>query len=135
MKTILKVSKISKEDMLNHIDQGYNPSVWDEKIKSYLKYRNVQFYTREKSDGYNYMRFYVSYIVDGLYIFKQFNAYHSVLSGRGFCKVTIDEDGNVDKFLFTDSNGNEGYAENCNENRKMFADSLTPRGIMVSNCI
>jgi len=105
MKTNLKVTKISTEDMLNHSDQEYNPKVWKESITRYMGYTKCQFYFIAPDGIYSYTRFFVSYIADGIYFFSNFSAYSGSLTNNGFCKVHIDENGEVYKFMFYDHDG------------------------------
>lgn len=137
MKTSIKLKPISIDEMLNNKeDSSYNVSTWKNSVNRYAKYDKCQFYTVPKEPGvFDYNRFYVSYVAEGIYFFKEWRAFSSSLTSNGFCKVVIDFEGNVEKYLFKDINGKEGYAENCEANRKMFRNSLTPNNIMVSNCI
>ena len=135
MVTDLKLTKISVEDLLNHPDKEYNITEWENKINRIKFYPKCQFYFIAPNEVYSYTRFFVSYVAEGIYFFSNFDAYSSILSNNGFCKVSIDENGQVWKYLFLDKNGKEGYAQNCSINRKMFKNNLAPRGIMVSNDI
>ena len=128
----LILKKVTLDEMLAHPDKEYNPSVWLEKMSNYPK---CQFYLIPPDDIYSYTRFYVSYIADGIYFFSNFSAYSGTLTNNGFCKVYIAQDGQVWKHLFRNDKGEEGYADNVEHNRKCFRELLTPRGIMVSNCI
>lgn len=135
MKTSLVIAPISVEEMLNRPEQEYNPQIWKEKVKRFSTYDKCQFYVIEPDEHYSYARFYASYVGDGIYFFSEFNAFHSCLSNNGFCKVQVLPNGEVHKFLFSDSTGKEGYAENCKANRQTWKDYYTPRNIMISNCI
>ena len=136
MEANLKLTKLTVQEMLDRPEQAYNPSIWKAWVLRYAKCKQIQFYVVEKSkeSGYDYARFFCSYIASGIYLFNQFSAFSACLSNAGFCKVQIDENGNVNKFLFKDSSGKEGYAENCKANRESFKQ-LTSLGIMVSTCI
>ena len=137
MKTNLTVIKISSDEMIDSIDGSYNISIWNKRVNDYLKFKNVQFYYADKVAGvYDYKRFFVSYITpENLFFFNEFNAFSASLTNNGFCKVSIDENGDVHTELFKSAAGKEGYAENCKENRRLFALTLTPINVMVSNCI
>ena len=137
MKTNLKVTKITVEEMLLRPEKAYNPSIWEKRVKDYAAYPKCQFYVIEKdgTKNYDYARFFCSYIADGLYFFSDFSAFSSGISNNGFCKVSILENGDVIKTLFKDSTGKEGYAENCPKNRDSFRKTLTPYNVMISNNI
>ena len=134
MNANLKVTKITVEEMLNRPEQDYNPAVWKKQVLNYAKSEKIQFYVTEKGkgSGYEYSRFWASYITsDGVYLFNSFSAFSGSLTNHGFCRAIIREDGVVEKFLFKNDKGEEGYAENCPANRKLFMKS----GILVSTSI
>lgn len=141
MQTKLRLTKISVQDMLARPEQEYNPTIWKDRVLNLPRnYKDCQFYVIEpdKESGYSYARFYVSYLyeAENLHFFREFDAFHSCLSNNGFCKVNIDENGFVHKFLFVDfATGKEGYAENTKENRKKIGLHVTPNGYMISNDI
>lgn len=130
-----KIKAITLSDMLNRQEQSYNPATWKERVERMTNYDKLQFYVIEADDVFSYARFFASYVADGIYFFNKFSAFSSSITNNGFCKVTIDNEGNVYKHLFKDATGKEGYAENCKSNRLSFAKDLTPIGVMVSNCI
>src|ERR1035437_5624817 len=79
--TNIKLTAVSSEEMLNNnSDNQYNPRVWTESVKRFLKYEKCQFYFVPKDEHFSYNRFYVSYIADGLYFFSQWNAFFSSLT-------------------------------------------------------
>ena len=128
----LKVTKITVEEMLARPEQSYNPPIWESKVLRYAESKDIQFYVTEKGNGYAYARFWCTYRTrEGLYFFNTFTAFSASLTNHGFCKVFIGEDGVVEKFLFNNVKGEEGYAENCPANRKIFMKL----GILVSNVI
>lgn len=135
METNLFVTRISVEEMLNRSEKSYNPKEWERKVNSYALLPKAQFYVAEKNDAYQYARFYISYIFNGIYFFSEFHGFMSSLSSNGFCKVQISSDGEVYKSLFASKDGKEVYAENCEANRELFRKHLTPLGVMVSNCL
>jgi hypothetical protein len=131
MLTGIKITKTTPEEMLAHPEQAYNPQTWKNRVNDYLKPPKCQFYTRLNGTN-SWTEFYVSYVSDGLYFLKEFHAFHSCISNAGFCKVYIMEDGTVGKIMFKGADGKEGYAENCEANRKSFRKCLTPNNVMVS---
>jgi len=133
-KVILKVSPISVADMLQRKEKEYNASIWEAKVQSMSRYDKCQFYVKEPGEGYDYARFYVTYVAEGIYFFSNFSAFSSSISNNGFCRVTIYKEGNVFKSLFTNASGKTGYAENSKGNRESFKN-LTRLGIMVSSHI
>ncbi|MEI6752364.1 MAG: hypothetical protein WCK78_04280 [Paludibacter sp.] len=137
METGLKLTKISVEEMLLRKEQAYNPKVWKQAIQRYSEYPKCQFYLIEPEKNYSYTRFFVSYVCQGIYFFSDFSAFSACLSNNGFCEVSIDEEGNVYKYLFTGANGKTGYAENTRENRAQFRrmNSAIEKGFMVCNSL
>jgi hypothetical protein len=132
MNANLKVTKITVEEMLNRPEQDYNPAIWKKQVLNYAASKDIQFYVTEKGNGYDYARFWASYRTsDGLYFFNTFSAFSGSLTNNGFCRVIIREDGTVEKFLFKNDKGQEGYADNCPANRKLF----TRTGVLVSTVI
>lgn len=136
MKTNLKVSKITVDEMLNRSERDYNPQVWRERINSMTKYDKLQFYVIEADEKvYKYARFFASYVADGIYFFSDWSAYSSGISNNGFCKVYIDENNDVHKMLFRVRDNEEVYAANNKQNRQIFREKLTPYGVMVCNSL
>jgi hypothetical protein len=135
METNLKVTKVSLDEMMTRPEKEYNPAIWEAKVKRMFTYPKIQFYVIEKDNVFQYARFYASYIADGIYFFSEWNAFMASLTDRGFCAVNIKEDGTVVKTLFRDASGKEGYVSNDKHNRDLFRKNLTPRNIMVTNCL
>jgi hypothetical protein len=132
MNANLKVTKITVEEMLARPEQDYNPQIWKRRVLDYAGSKDIQFYVTEKGNGYEYSRFWASYITsDGVYLFNSFSAFSGSLTNNGFCRAIIREDGVVEKFLFKNDKGQEGYADNCPANRELFMKS----GILVSTSI
>jgi len=129
----MKLSLLSVDEMLNRPEKGFNPQIWKERINRLKDFEKIQFYVIESDKVYSYARFYASYIINGLYLFNEVG-YSCSLTNNGFCKVQIDEQGNLYKDLFVIGD-KTGYAENCETNKNLFKMNLTPLNIMVSNCI
>jgi hypothetical protein len=128
----LKVTPITVEEMLARPEQDYNASIWKRRVLDYAGMKNIQFYVTEKGNGYDYTRFWASYWTnDGLFLFSSFSAFSACLHNGGFCKVIIRPDGVVEKFMFKNAAGKEGYADNCAANRNQWHNT----GLMVSTSI
>lgn len=129
--TKIFVTEISVEDMLVREEKAYNPSIWKDRVLGYEKYEKLQFYVCEKGNGCDYTRFFVSYIINGIYFFSEFSAFSASLTNAPFCMVHILQ-GQIYRKLFKFPDGEFGYAANNKESREFFKKSLTPMGIMVS---
>ena len=66
----------------------YNPSLWDKRIESYLKYESVVFYKFPKDSVYSYDRYYVSFKNQDFHMFQPVS-YGSMLSNGGWRMVFI----------------------------------------------
>ena len=130
----MKVRAISEQEIRNAKCRGYNPSAWDATIDRFLGYQDCQFYI-EVDGPYEYERFFATYqILEGMRLFKSV-AYSSVISNAGFCRIEILEDGTIQKNLFTDSDGKEGYAANEPTNRKLLAMHSIKFGDIFTNTL
>ena len=124
IKTNIFVKEVSVEDMLNDKDAAsYNPSIWKNKVNQYSKYEKCQFYKAEKSKGFEYERFFVSYISDGIYFFNSFGYGYSMTSA-GF-KIVLIIDNEVLILGFTIPNN-----DSC---RELIRRGITSNNLMVSN--
>jgi hypothetical protein len=87
----MKATKITAEQLRNDDGREYNPKVWEERIQSYSKYNDVQFYKVEKGNGYDYSRYFVVYTLpSGLRILNSFSYSLSLTSG-GFQEAIITD--------------------------------------------
>ena len=128
----MKVRAISEQEIRNAKCRGYNPSAWDATIDRFLKYQDCQFYI-EVDGPYEYERFFATYqIPEGMRLFKSVS-YTSVMSNSGFCRIEILQDGTVQKHLFIDINGNEGYAVNEPPTRRSLAAKSQRFGHIFTN--
>lgn len=93
----MKAQILTVEQIRNSQGREYNPSIWDESISRYLKYKDVIFYVSPKSeDGFDYDRYFVEYTLDeGLRLFGSFG-YSASLTSGGFYRLDkefVSEDG------------------------------------------
>lgn len=128
--TKIHLNKLTLEQMMSHPDSEYNVSIWEQRVKRYAE-MGGQFYIADKDPNCGYNMFYVQYTVNGVLMLSRFNAYHSMLSGGGFCMVNINDDGFVVKNLFS-VDGQTGYAKGDSLGMSFFRNALTPKGIAVS---
>lgn len=131
--TSIKLTNVSIEEMLNDKENSsYNPSTWIQAVKSYAKYEKCQFYIQPKDECFTYNRFYVSYVADGIYFFSRWSAFSASLSNNGFVRAIIS-----DGVVYANGFGEDGSKSivNNKDGRNYIRKTLTPYGIMVSNCI
>lgn len=87
----MKATKLTAEQL--RVDDGreYNPTIWEQKIDSYSKYSDVQFYKVNRGDGYEYDRYFVSYTLpEGLRLLNTFG-YSSSITNGGFQEAVITD--------------------------------------------
>lgn len=125
----MKLQALTEEQIRNHINREYNPKEWDKTIDRFKKYESCQFYI--EVDGlFSYPRFFATYkLPEGFSVLNNVS-YSTSLSNTGFVAVSIAEDGTVITTKFSDGK-KEGRAENCPQNRAMFAR----KGLMVTACL
>ncbi len=81
--------RLTEKEIKNDSIRDYNPSIWLQRIDSYKKFEDVEFYKIEKGNGYDYDRFFVSYTLpQGLRIFDKLSYSVSITNG-GFDEVFI----------------------------------------------
>jgi len=101
------ISRSIDETLNDKNNSGYNPSTWKESVMRYAKYPKCQFYIEPKDELFSYDRFYVSYVADGIYFFKDWSAFSASITSNPFCKAYIIN-GVVYKELFKFDDGTEG---------------------------
>lgn len=148
-KTILKLTLVNAETVINSNASEYNPYEWKRIVERYQKYDNVLFFKVENETRYSRDEFIVEYTInEGLRTVKHLS-YSACLHNGGFYQIFrtncdanftdlfkyINENGNLenykmenDKFLmsiceFNTADGTTGPAENCPANRKLFVEN------------
>lgn len=127
--TKIKLETLTTEQMLNHENKEYNPRVWANEVNRYAEL-GATFYMAKKDEVWGYDRFFVSYKIDGLFLFKSFSAYSPCLTNNGFTRVLI-KDGEV--FTIGFGENKDKRVANHKEGRKWLALNLCQFGVMVSN--
>lgn len=86
----MKATQLTAEQLRNDEGREYNPRVWEERIESYSKYSDVEFFKVNKGNGYEYNRYFVKYTLpDGLRLLNTFG-YSSSLTNGGFQEALIN---------------------------------------------
>lgn len=132
IKQVLNVTKIT-ETQIREMGRGYNPKEWDKIIDRFMTYGSTEFYLAHKQRGYDYDRYYAVYTTpEGLRLLNGVS-YSSCLHNGGFCRITIQPNGEVYRTLFIGDNGEMGYAKNDAVNRKMMAKNSQEYGYIFAN--
>ena len=120
----------SFEQMINNLDAAaYNPTIWADAVNRVSKYENCQFHLSPKNDIWQYDRFFVSYTINGINLFKTFDPFCSCLSSNGFTRLFV-----IDGNIFTRGFGDDGSKRvtNSKEGRKWLSENICKYGILVT---
>jgi hypothetical protein len=101
----VKAIKMTAEQVKADSKREYNPQIWEQKVDSYGKYENVQFFKISKDDIYSYDRFFVVYTLpEGLRLLSDFG-YSSSLTNGGFypafistLEIILDDNGDIAEY-------------------------------------
>jgi len=85
----MKATRLTAEQLRVDNGRDYNPQIWEERIESYSKYSDVEFFKVNKGNGYDYDRYYVVYTLpEGLRLLNTFG-YSSAITNGGFQEALI----------------------------------------------
>jgi hypothetical protein len=101
----VKAIKMTAEQVKADSKREYNPLLWEQRVDSYSKYENVEFYKVSKDKRYSYDRFFVVYTLpEGLRLLAGFG-YSSALTSGGFytafistLDIIFDDNGDIAEY-------------------------------------
>jgi hypothetical protein len=130
----MKLKQLTIEEIRNNPQRDYNGRIWDQKIDSLMKYKDLEFYVAEKQVGYDYDLFFSVYTLpDGFIVLNNFD-YSSSLTSTGFVMVMIKKDGKVVTFPFL-IDGEETIAAKTDHNRKQLAKMSKAMGTIYTDVL
>ena len=129
----MNIQKRISEEVLSNYKKEYNEAEWIKIVNRFASYDGAQFYEALAQEGFDYNRIFCTYKTpEGIIFFKSVS-YSSCLSGGGFKRVTIFNDGDVLFSKFFDEKGNEGTIANTPSNRKLMVQMSSAKGIIFTN--
>jgi hypothetical protein len=105
-KNYLKLMPLTIVEALNHHVKEYNPQTWEQIVKEYLQYDEVEFFERINNPN-EYEQLFVKYqISEGITFFGRLSFAAGMSNGKfAMCKI---ENGNLMKTEHFISNNKEG---------------------------
>lgn len=112
------LKSISADEIMNCKDVEYNPEAAKNTLNRYAKH-GAKFYYMEDKRYEGLKEFFVLYDLDGFKMFKNLSLFSSCMHNGGFREANIWELEGTAAVTFSLFNGKR--AENCPENRRLFA--------------
>ena len=132
VKKVLQVQEVTEKE-IRELGGVYNASDWNARISRMLSYGPIKFYLSPKDTTFEYNRFFAVYNAEEINFFNELSPYSSRITSNGFCRITLNDKGEVFRHLLKDSNGNVGRCANDKPNRKIMAENSKKFGTIYAN--